>query len=300
MDGTGPLTGVEQISAGGDHTCAVLTNDEARCWGSGSIGDGTNAARSRPTVVLDEDGSGALTGVARIEAGSNGTCAVMSNTEARCWGSNHGGLPATVVDEDGAGPLTGVVDISMNHDLAYAVMADGRLVHWSQWGASGTQPQPVIDPGSGAAFEDVVDVTAGDAAVCATLASEQVRCLGVVSNPDDTGPLTDVTHVESSASHTCATLSTGGARCWGSQNLFGELGTLPPTNSPHPIVVLDPADDGPMLGVERIETGMFSTCALLDEGIVRCWGLNDWGNVGDGTEAASRFQPVAVMERPAP
>lgn len=296
VDGSGPLTDITQISAGTGHTCAVLTNHEARCWGADSIGDGTGAARSLPTVVLDEDGSGPLTGVSSIAAGADGTCAVLSNTEARCWGSDHGPLPTVVVDVDGVGPLTGVIDISMDYDWSYAALSDGRLVRW----AGPHAPVPVIDPGSGTAFEDAVAVTAGSAAVCVTRTNGQVGCLGEVSNPEGTGPLTDVVDVESSDTHSCATLSTGEARCWGANNGFGELGVPPPTTSPHSIVVHDPAADGPLLGARTIETGLFSTCVLFDNGAVKCWGLNNAGALGDGTEVASRFEPVAVMERTDP
>jgi alpha-tubulin suppressor-like RCC1 family protein len=42
---TGALT-FRQVSAGGDHSCAVTTGDQAYCWGvgaSGELGTGTDA-----------------------------------------------------------------------------------------------------------------------------------------------------------------------------------------------------------------------------------------------------------------
>ncbi len=51
---TGPLTGVKAIAAGDAHTCALLTDGTARCWGFdglGQLGDGTrgnSVAASRP------------------------------------------------------------------------------------------------------------------------------------------------------------------------------------------------------------------------------------------------------------
>jgi hypothetical protein len=58
--GTGVLTGVEQIVAGGDHgadgdhTCAVIADGTARCWGRnwyGQLGDGTTTGRLLPVKV---------------------------------------------------------------------------------------------------------------------------------------------------------------------------------------------------------------------------------------------------------
>ena len=59
--GTGPLTNVAQIVTGSRHTCARLTNGQARCWGGsgGPIGDGTTMIRSRPVTVVAVSGPGA-------------------------------------------------------------------------------------------------------------------------------------------------------------------------------------------------------------------------------------------------
>src|SRR5262245_63065235 len=66
------LTGVTQLAAGDLHTCARLSNGQARCWGendSGGIGDGTNSPRTRSTVVQNPAGTGPLTGVTQVTAG---------------------------------------------------------------------------------------------------------------------------------------------------------------------------------------------------------------------------------------
>ncbi|MCS6858517.1 MAG: hypothetical protein NZM37_12445 [Sandaracinaceae bacterium] len=48
------LSGVQAISAGGAHTCALLTSGEVRCWGAngdGQLGDGATTNRTMPTPV---------------------------------------------------------------------------------------------------------------------------------------------------------------------------------------------------------------------------------------------------------
>ena len=76
--------------------------------------------------------------------------------------------------------------------------------------------------------------------------------------------------------HTCALTDTGGVRCWG-EGSFGELGggLNPPSTSLPPVDVVGLAG-----GVAAISVGDFHTCAVLYSGGVKCWGLNDIGQLG--------------------
>jgi alpha-tubulin suppressor-like RCC1 family protein len=49
------LTGAVQISSGDNHTCALLADGTARCWGNngvGQLGDGTTTNRTSPVAVF--------------------------------------------------------------------------------------------------------------------------------------------------------------------------------------------------------------------------------------------------------
>jgi alpha-tubulin suppressor-like RCC1 family protein len=95
--GTNVLGGVAQVSAGEFHTCAVLTDGTARCWGAnpnGQLGDGTAVDRSNPVQVLasgDTQGANMLAGVAQIAASTSYTCALLTDGTANCWGFNRSG-----------------------------------------------------------------------------------------------------------------------------------------------------------------------------------------------------------------
>ena len=78
------LTGVRDVSVGNSHTCAVMSDRTARCWGYnkyGQLGDGTMVDHQAPAPV-----SG-LTGIIQLVAGYGDTCAIHSNGTLSCWGA---------------------------------------------------------------------------------------------------------------------------------------------------------------------------------------------------------------------
>ncbi len=92
-------------------------------------------------------------------------------------------------------------------------------------------------------------------------------------------------HSGSDANHTCAIFEDGRMKCWG-QNVFGQLGLGDTTDrgaSPGQM-----GDDLPFVDVgtgrtvREVITQIYSTCALLDNFRVKCWGLNDQGQLGLG------------------
>ncbi|MDG1538484.1 MAG: hypothetical protein P8Q40_00990, partial [Candidatus Poseidonia sp.] len=79
--------------------------------------------------------------------------------------------------------------------------------------------------------------------------------------------------------HTCAILDNGNVKCWG-RNTAGELGdgSTADSNAPSTTVI--------NLGTGRtavaLAGGNEHTCAILDNGDLKCWGKDDYGQLGDG------------------
>jgi alpha-tubulin suppressor-like RCC1 family protein len=90
--------------------------------------------------------------------------------------------------------------------------------------------------------------------------------------------------------HTCALVSNNRVYCWGRNNR-GQLGadTLEQDYSTSPLPVMN------LTGVEAIAADSNHTCALLDDGTVKCWGYNDWYQLGKNLgELDSSVVPLEV------
>lgn len=92
--------------------------------------------------------------------------------------------------------------------------------------------------------------------------------------------------------HMCGILEDGPTVCWG-RNTSGQLGNGSTTSSDVPVKVV-----GLDSGVKAVSVGDESSCALMNDGGVKCWGSNGNGQLGGGASQASAMPtssiPVAV------
>lgn len=101
---------------------------------------------------------------------------------------------------------------------------------------------------------------------------------------DSTGAaVTDATAIAAGRDYACAIRAGGNVWCWG-YNGSGQLGIGRSGSEAVATQVVD-VDDEPLAGVTAIRGGQDHACALDAEGIW-CWGENDDGELGDGTNVA--------------
>ncbi|HYO71283.1 MAG TPA: RTX toxin, partial [Archangium sp.] len=109
-----------QLSAGGNHTCALLDNGYLRCWGangSGQLGYGNTSNRTTP-------GSDLVTGskVLQVATGNDHTCALLNSGTIKCWGQGlYGQLGYGVKDNVHAPVTTAVGNVDLSGATAYRV-----------------------------------------------------------------------------------------------------------------------------------------------------------------------------------
>jgi cysteine-rich repeat protein len=231
--------------------------------GNTDSGDGCSATCAQEGVVM-------------VTTADTFTCALLASGTVKCWGNND-------VGELGLG------------DTLTRGNAPGQM------GAN----LPAVDLGTG---RTATAIASGITAVCALLDNESVKCWGhgafgmlgqgnTMNLGDGPGEMGDALPtvnlgtgktakaIGSGAHHTCAILNDSTLKCWGRYD-FGQLGlgdTAQRGDDPGEMGDALPAVD---LGAGKlavgISAGYYHTCALLNDGTVKCWGRNMNGQLGLG------------------
>eukprot|EP01083_Nonionella_stella_P179010 634179_1 len=263
-----------------EHNCA-MHHTKIKCWGlndegqlgignMNNIGDdsGEMGVNLPPPIDL---GSSFIS--AQIVAGSYHTCALSTANRAKCWGWNiYGQLGLGDASDRGDGPD------EMGDNLPY------------------------VDLGSNF---DIMHITAGSSTTCALSTANKTKCWGYnpygqlghgdTSNrgdgPNELGVEINLgsnfipKQIVAGAMHTCALSITNALKCFGKNN-YGQLGYGDTNNRGDESGEM--GDNLPIIqlgsGFEPIQValGARHTCAISSDDRVRCWGLNDEGQLGVG------------------
>ncbi len=107
---------------------------------------------------------------------------------------------------------------------------------------------------------------------------------------DVIGLTAGVTAISAGGYHTCALTSGGAAKCWGRNMESAQLGNGTTTDA---LTALDVT--GLTAGVTAISAGGDHTCALVVGGAAKCWGWNNFGQLGNGMTVYYAPTPVVVI-----
>jgi alpha-tubulin suppressor-like RCC1 family protein len=239
-------------------TCVNTTNDAQNCGGCNAPCT-TSVAHASATCAASLCG---YVCTASYPNGCNGGCVNFSNDSSNCGVCGH----------------------------SCPTPANGSAV--CSGSSCGISCNPGYSPCGGTTCVD--ETLNGNCGGCG------VTCPVSCASPADAGlssQCNKVTAIAAGLGHTCALLSDGTVRCWGF-NGYGELGfattqmcnSSPCSMSPQPVPGL--------AGVTAIAAGDYSTCAIITGGAVKCWGDNQWGQVGvapSGSCSGTACSPSPVV-----
>lgn len=246
-----------QVALGDNHTCALMSGGEVKCFGRnylGQLGNTTNNSSDNPnpTPATVELGGTAV----EIDAGESHTCARMSDGAVKCFGIN----------------------------------GYGQLGNATNSGLGTPNPTPtVVELGGTAA-----GLSAGAYHTCVLMSDAAVKCfgrnrygeLGTTNNNDPNPTPTTVdlggsaAQVSAGGEHTCVRMTDGAVKCFGI-NFFGQLGNATNLFSYMPTPTPTVADLGGT--ATSVSAGGTHTCARMSDGTAKCFGANFYGQLGNTT-----------------
>ena len=240
------LSGMTAIAGGFYHSLALKNDGTVWAWGynsDGELGDGTTTQRSTPVQVTG------LSGVTAIAAGDEHSLALKNDGTVWAWGYNGCGELGDGTWTSHSMPvqvtgLSGVAAIAGGHMYSLAVKNDGTVWAWG-YNSDG-------ELGNG------------------TTTTRR-------NTPGQVTGLNNVTAIAGGYSHTLALKKDGTVWAWGT-NWYGELGDRTGAQQrTTPVQVVG------MNSVASIAGGLNYSMALKNDGTLWAWGLNWYGQLGDGT-----------------
>lgn len=303
------------VAANGDHSCAVKDDKSLWCWGSnrlGQLGNSTTTSESSPVPVVADSNW------IDLSLGSDHSCAIRDNGSLWCWGNNsqsqlgddstvNSNIPKQIGtdsnwshislgDQFSCGIQTIQTDTTTTSSQTLWCWGKNDL---AQLGHDIPNNKPAPSQVDGAI--DWAAISSGDSHACATNNTNHLYCWGNNSygqlGQGDTlaetipaliGATSNWLGISVGGNHTCAIQDDDSLWCWGN-NSAGQLGIGTTSHQPNPQLISH-IDE---LGWHSVSSGKDHTCAIDSEFIGHCWGLNEFGQVGNGialsTETAKRF-----------
>jgi len=290
----------KSIFCGLYHTCSILTNDKAKCWGGnafGQLGIGSsitdNIGNTGDTLPFIDFGNVDNIKPISFAVGQFQTCALFDNKKVKCFGRGNSGQLG-YENKNNIGSLSS----HMGNNLPFVNLGPNVLV--SSIYSFGFADHTCI----------IIDI------------SQEMKCWGFgfyyqlgYSDNSNRGDVVDtmgdklptlnlgteskVLQASIGTTHTCAIRVDNELRCWG-RNDNGKLGLGAATASistSSPSFIAVKVDSGISKKAKYVSAGNFHTCILLDDDIsAKCVGHNGQGQLGLGDTGDRGNSPINTMD----
>jgi len=267
---------VNEVVAGGNHTCARLNAVKVKCWGDNQYGqlglgdtqnrgDEPDEMRSHlPTIDVGND-------VRTIAVGSDHSCVLLKVGVVKCWGRNNYG-------QLGLGSTTNQTSAKLSKSVNLGLGKTATAIS-----AGGEHTCVILDDGTVKCWgrNNYGQLGLGDKMNRGSVTGQTVASLPTVN----LGPSRTAKAIAAGTHHTCALLDNDTLKCWG-YNAFGQLGLGNTQSRGDEVYEMGASLPSVSLGTGRkaksIAAGGYHTCAILDDNTLKCWGNNAFGQLGLG------------------
>ncbi|MCE9669977.1 Ig-like domain-containing protein [Myxococcus stipitatus] len=271
------------VVAGAGHTCALFPDGRVKCWGGNFVGQlglgltghrGDDPGEMGDALPFVQLGTGQK--ATALGLGDRFTCALLASGAIKCWGINNSGqlgLGDTAHRGDGPG--------EMGDTLPPVALGTGRTA--KALAVGGSHACALLDDGAVKCWGYNVygQLGLGDRQTHGDGPGEMGDALPAV----DLGTGRTAKALIAGSTHSCALLDDDTVKCWG-ENADGNLGLGDTRNrgdNPDEMGDALPAVDlGAGRTAKALTIGQGFTCASLDDGSVKCWGANGYGQLGLG------------------
>ena len=324
------ITDAIAISAGGEHSCTLHLTGAISCWGNNWYGQLGNGQGGDDAAGFDEIANDAysplpvgvvgITDATAITTGPDFSCALHQSGTISCWGNNRYGQLGNgqngYIDYSSV-PLevVGIVDataIATSWEHSCALHQGGTISCWGNNyngqlgnGQSGENAMSSV-PVQVADITDATAITTGANHSCALHQNGTISCWGrnnhgqlgngesgdesEFSEPVKVEGIADATAITTGGEHSCALHITRTISCWGN-NYSGQLGNGQSGENAASSV---PAQVADITNATAITTGANHSCALHQNGTISCWGNNEFGKLGNGTDNNYSSVPAQI------
>ncbi len=275
---------VEEIRAGEQHTCALLSNGGVKCFGTnfeGRIGSphiafSTGRYESEMGTNLQYIDLGTNRTALRLAVGYYHTCAILDNEKLKCWGRG----PENGIDGQNGGHRGSYQAANMGDNLENLDFGEGNAVMSAAAGIDGTCALLSTGELKCVGSNTYCRLGAGESDLNLRLHGSMNGSLPSINTGTDR-----IVGMTTGWDASCVVTSAGAAKCWGKANLIG-------AGSDRGCAPSDMGDNLPTLNlgagrvVKDIQIGYSHACALLDNEGLKCWGSNVYGQLGVGDTSA--------------